>query len=903
LKNSALIVFNLSAKTRFAACSAILLIVFSFFLFLNSVPCLGADAPPAKTASADTTNNSTAAKPATDENIVKLPTLTVKASRESGVTSEGPEPIQTYDALQISDSGAFSVQDFLDDLPPGEDGDEVLILIDGEPAHINPASIPLDMIERVQVSLAGSIPELGAYAQGKVINIILKKNFAGAEIGERIRGAFAGGGFQQNTKFSVNITRRKWSYFLAGNITKTSALLADARPLSRDQDHTARGGADMRVAWGSPAVVQAVSGNLNGLLDASGQPVSSALVPENQNGLALTPAQFIPGNTALSTTAYAQRRFNTAAYRMLIAPTTNYDANAAVTYTPSDKLKMSISGNYSTTTAHRIGPPPVSAASTATLVPAAYNPFGQDIEVGLVHTEFGPTHQDSRTTNAQIGLKASGKIGDTTPPPPGGFTTAWNWNTSLGYQRNQTRTDATDLDKDKFTAALSAADPAQRFNPFADPATDPVNANLYPSLTIHRSRLDTSDYARANFSTNGPLVILPGGPLRLSLSGNYTNQQRDREDTNPSANTPASTRQNIDSASYSAALNVPFFGKTNILPLLRRLEAQTSYWQNLQTDDSRRRNYAGGIVWSPLRSLLMRARYSVFENTPATTTLAGSDSLVTQTFIDRARDDETAIDVTVFTRGTINAVTSKNETTSLGFTFEPTTLLRGLRFTATHNIRQRHHIYQSGFNAQEIIDNETSFTGRVIRDTPTADDLALGLPGRITAIDITPGNTGEAEIRDVNLSLEYRIPTQQYGRLLLRAYATRVLDASYQMVPGVPYVFRNDGGNNNPPDWTFQGQASWNFKGWNTVVRVNYTGPRMTAPADGSDNATYTTVNFDLSYQFQKPILGKFGKRLRVGIGIANLFDESPIYADTISGYRGGSPLGRLYTCSFTLPM
>ena len=860
-------------------------------------PSVGA-APPANN-TGNNTGSSTDAPAVANERAVKMDTFTVRASREGGVTTEGSQPVQTYDTSQISDSGAFNVQDFLDDLPPGEDGDEILILIDGQPAHINPASIPLDMIERVQVSLFGSIPELGAYAQGKVINIILKKNFAGGEIGERIRAAFAGGGFQHNTKFSTNITRRKWSYFLGGGITHTNELLAGARDFSRNQDHTARGGTDMRLAWGSPAVVQAVAGNLNGITDGNGNPVASALVPENQNGLSLAPAQFVPGNTALSPGAYAQRRYNTSALRMLIAPTTVYDANAAVTWKRNDKLTVSISGNYADTTVRRIGPPPVSAASSATLVPAAFNPFGQDIRVGLVHTEFGPTRQDTRTNNAQIGLKASGKIG-TLAVPPGGYSTAWNWNSSIGYQYVKSRTEATDLDREKFTESLAAADPALRFNPFGDPADGPVNAHLYPDLTLHRSRQDIARNTRLNASANGPLAILPGGPLRLSLAGAYANYNRDRLNTHPSANNPARTRQLIDAAFGSVALNIPIFGRTNMAPLLRRLETEGSFWQNIQSDDSRRRSYAGGVVWSPLRGLLMRARYSVLEDTPATVSIA-SESLVTETFIDRARDDETVTDVVVFTRGSISAATSKNETGTCGLTLEPP-FLKGLRFTATHNVRQRHRIYQRGFSAQEIINNESSFAGRVIRDTPSAEDVALGLPGRITAIDTTPGNTGEFEVRDMNLSLEYRLPSQQYGRILLRAYATRVFETRYQAYPGVEYIHRG-GGEYNPPDWTFQGQASWNHKGWNTVVRVNYTGPRMTAPADGSDNASYTTVNLDLSYQFKNAIIGKFGKRLRVGVGIANLFDVDPLYADTIIGYRDGSPLGRLYTCSFTLPI
>ncbi|MDF9832612.1 iron complex outermembrane receptor protein [Ereboglobus sp. PH5-5] len=855
-----------------------------------------------KKGSGDNSSSTSSSTPAAAaENTIVLDTYTVKASREGGVVTEGPQPVQTYDSAQISDSGAFSMEDFLEDLPPAEDGDEVLILIDGQPAHIDPETIPLDMIERVQVSLYGSIPELGAYAQGKVINIILKKDYVGGDIGERIRVAAAGGGFHQYTKFSMNVTKRRWSYFLSGVYWKTNELLASSRELSRNQDHTYRDGTDMRLAWGTPGVVQAASGNLAGIVDSGGNPVASALVPENQNGLSLTASDFLAGDTALSATAYGQRRFNTSEYRMLIAPTRRHNLNGSVTYKRGDRFRISLSGNYTETKVERIGAPPVTAASSKTLVPAAHNPFGQDVYVGLVHTEFGPTRQTARTRNAQFGLKMSGKIGDITPPAPGQHSTAWNWSSSIGYQRYRSRTIATDLDKDAFTASLASDDPALRFNPFGDPALGPVNAHLYPGLTVYRTRLDDITNVRYNAAANGPLVILPGGPLRLALAAAYHHQDRDRENTNATSGNPARTEKTNDSGAGSASLNVPLFGRTNTAPLLRRLETSASYWQNMQSQGNRRRSYAGGLVWSPARSLLLRARYSVYENKPAKSTFAGSESLVTETFIDRARDDETVTDVTVFTRGSISAVTSKSETQTLGFTLEPT-FLKGLRFSATHNIRQRHRIYQSSFSAQEIINNESSFPGRVIRDDPTPADIANGHPGRITRIDTTPGNTGEAEVRDLRFSLEYRLPRQQYGRIMLRAYATHVIDSDYQVFPGVDYTYRSTSGN-NPPEWTFQGQASWNHKGWNTVIRVNHTGPRMNAPIDDPGNPSYTTMNFDLSYQFQKPIIGKFGRRLRIGVGIANCFDVEPLYADTVSGYRTGSPLGRMYTCSLTLPM
>jgi hypothetical protein len=34
---------------------------------------------------------------------------------------------------------------------------------------------------------------------------------------------------------------------------------------------------------------------------------------------------------------------------------------------------------------------------------------------------------------------------------------------------------------------------------------------------------------------------------------------------------------------------------------------------------------------------------------------------------------------------------------------------------------------------------------------------------------------------------------------------------------------------------------------------------------------------------------------LRLGVAVQNLFDRDPPFANTITGFRGGSPLGRIY--------
>ncbi|MGH8017228.1 MAG: hypothetical protein ACREIA_02910 [Opitutaceae bacterium] len=372
-------------------------------------------------------------------------------------------------------------------------------MINGEPAYIDISMLPLGMIEGIDVSPNGSMPEFGARASGRVINIRIDEDYEGNEIGGRLRVPFAGGGGEERRgKFSTAVSRGKFRAFVSVEHRSDSALLASGRPFSREQDHTARGGRDLRLPWGYPAVVEARSGAFAGFADEEGNPVSALLVPEGQDGFALDAGDFLPGDPGLGSGAADQRRFNSSDYRMLVSPSERTGGSVGLNHAFGPRLNLGFEASYSETNDTDPGAPPVSSASDETLVPAAYNPFGQDVEVGLVHVEFGPTRELSRSRRTEGGIKAGGRLGE-----------SWKWSGGFGYRHDASREAARDLDRERFTDALAASDPAARFNPFGDARAGPVNAHLYPGLTIERARDQTTEQTRFDARHE----IAPGVPF------------------------------------------------------------------------------------------------------------------------------------------------------------------------------------------------------------------------------------------------------------------------------------------------------------------------------------------------------------------------------------------------------
>jgi iron complex outermembrane recepter protein len=795
---------------------------------------------------------------------------------------------------------------------------------DSRQGYVDLNSIPLGMVERVEVITDGASALYGADAVAGVINIVLKKNWSGTELSSSFKGAFAGGGGELTSSLVHGFSAGKLRGSVSLDYYQRNPLKANERPFSARQDHTAivKGhatetgepifGSDYRVNWGYPATVQARSGFLDGILDPAGRPTRVALTPAGLTSTPTTLEGFVgvaPTGTAVFADASQARRGNTAAFLDLIPPSERKGLGLRLSYKLPHALEIYTTLLYSDVTGSSSGQPAAFAASATTglgrfasIVPAAFNPFNKDVIVGMIAYEFGAIRQDVATESLNGTLGLTGNVGST-----------WRWDLSLAWQEQDFTRRTRDFNSALITAALANPDPLLRLDPFVDARAPgaPDQSERWETLARYLRFNGRSEQLTADFSADGELFDLRGGALRMAVGFYFEDATVSNRSVTPSlAVTPVDTITASEGSGEGVAvfseLMIPLYGKPNARPGLQRLDLQFA----LRHED---RGPAGGATvpklgfsWVPVASVLLRAGYAEGFRAPGPTeTMVQLNDFNNNAIIDPRRGNSVTSGVRVTREANPDLRPETSESLYYGILFEPT-WLTGFQLDVSFYRTIQDDIIQV-LTEQVLVFNESSFPDRVIRAAPDATDLANGWPGRITGVNRSLLNFGRAVNHSLDFMLHYRLPENRFGRFRFSLNASHTLRSTREVVPGVAAV--NDLGDTfSPPKWRLSGSVSWARAPFNANLFVS-TLSAFDSNLAGNFRASQAvpaqmTVDMRVGYELSREIVAGLGPGTRVSLGIGNLLDEKPPFADTIFGYNGTfqSPLGRTYQFSLTIP-
>ena len=826
-------------------------------------------------------------------------------------------PVQTgVSGVSLRGLGSGSTLVLVDGRRVAQAGDRNRSSASGQ-GFVDLNTIPLGLIERIEIITDGASAIYGADAVAGVVNIVLKKSWVGTEVSTSTKVTEHGGARERSATLTTGFAGMggRLSGTLAVNYYDRDPLVASQRSFSANPDfrtiqlgvNATTGlpvfGQDMRIQWGYPASIQ--SSASAGFVSIPG--VRVLLTPE---GSATTPpvSAFIPRTTnapnqnpALTTIiAQGQRITNPAPWTQLVSGAERYGftGNASFRLFP----KLEVYGTYSYTDSRSLAKGLPGFTDFIASVSAANNPFGENIQFGMLLPEFGQVSQQTKTQTHSVTAGLRGSLGK-----------SWNWDSGYRWQDQKYHSLQRQFNPTAFQALANHADPTQRFNPFVDyrvaGAPDQTalleRAALYPTVD-GRSGLDSFD-----LSANGDLFSIWGGPLRMAIGGSYEKDENVNTGVVfggfPAVATKTTYTDKRTTRAAFGELSVPLFGKPNQLPLLRRLELNLAGRYEDISDAGHSQVPKYGVSWQPFRALLIRGSYSEGFRAPSLTEDRRNSTTSTLTITDPLRGNERyAVSFIGRPNPNLKPETSTNE--FYGAVFEPP-FVKGLSLSVNYYRTEQKGAIITISNAIAL-NNPTLFPDQVIRNPASPADVALGYPGQVATLYSQLVNFGLIKNESLDLGADYRLPWEQLGRWRLSVNAAQTLKQTRQLVVGGAPI--DDVGDTfASPRWNISSGLYWSKGNWSASTAFSYMSGYKSNLA-GAVTSTFGVppmrmIDVRASYEFRQGIFRHYGRGVRVGVGIANLEDKEPPFANNIYGFNAGLHgrwvFGRTYEFSVIVPL
>lgn len=796
-------------------------------------------------------------------------------------SGEGPAPVQVYTRYAIEQLGAASIPDVLRYTPQqpfsraehyyqngaqysqmrGIGVDTTLILINGR--RVVPTSnsltlnafdlnsIPLAAVDKIEVLSDSASAIYGADAMGGVVNVVLKKNIPQPVVDIQYGGA-QGGGDMLRTSLSAGYSGARSRSSLIFDYYERDFLFGAERERWSNQDFSRYGGTDYRSPAGAPGTVSSLTGdNLPGLS------APFAMIPHGSSGVGLTPQDFAatagmrnPATTTLSTLSVVPEvRQSSIALSSELDLTSDLTAFAEVLHT-----------NRKTVFQDEL------QAIQGALVPATnpFNPFQQPVLVDFLLQGVEPRRfiHDLELTRGVGGLR--GWLGST-----------WQW--ELAATASMETDDAIATNKvsaELVSAALAQSDPSRALNPFVDgPGGSPelLASLLEPDINHHFSRgRQFSGFLRRE------LFDLPAGAVQAVFGGEWRQEAVLYDDLSQRVDDDREVRAAFTELSVPLISSTPSArGDVLSMSLAARLDDYSDFGSTV--------NPQFGLMWRPTPDLLLRGSYGTSFRPPSLFELRTPRDTVSNVSLQDPARNNVLSTVTFVVGGNPDLRPIEADSMTAGFVLTPSAA-PGLRLLGNYwKIHTNHRVTILHFST--LLANEDAFGDRIVREAPTPQDIAAGIPGRLLQLDISRLNFGRLTTSGVDVEASYEFDTS-LGRFTQRLSATWVNEFTAVDVPTTSPIDRV--GIASPfgsiPRWKLIGTLGWKRGGVGLSTTVDWLPAYMDADSNGLTGrklSDRTLVDVQASFAMDE-LLGAslLWNDLKLQTGIKNVFDQMPPFAD-----------------------
>ncbi len=833
----------------------------------------------------------------------KVERVEVTGSNIKRVDAEGSAPIQIITREEIERSGKQTVTEMLRTLPTNAGGglnditgansfssgastvslrglgsSATLVLLNGrriapfgnsdpnfgQSAVVNLDSLPLDVVERIEILKDGASAIYGSEAVAGVVNIILRKDFTGAQIG----GSYSmnrdndykvwrasttlGFGDLARDKYNVFINYERFeretvkvddviNYVLDPRLQASPSFLTFARFSSSFANNYLTGSYNLATLQATasafaPAAVQ--PGCVPGAIrDAAGRcrwdiPARQDIVPKSDrdNFFARGTMDF-----SANLSGFAEAGFN----------------RTKTFYRGNPQVSGDFGVWYSSTQQRLVNMPE--------FLPVGHpnNPFTTPIILRHRFTEVG---NGDRRINAEAKRFVGGFKGT---------TGAIDWETGLLYSENTL--EGTTFNQIRVTP-LRAGILNGTYN-FLNPSLG--------SITPDMLRINTVDKAKSKFTIydakgSMELMQLSGGAMAVAAGFEYRKEDRT---ANPDPLKLQGEVVGFGAAFAQGSRNVTSAYAELSVPFAKNIETQLAFRTDRYSDYGNSTTPKIGIKWKALPSLALRGSYAEGFRAPSLTEISRSSVTAFTTITDPRRcllgtELACSSSVALLLVNADRLDPEKSKSYNLGFVWDP---LKDVSVTLDYfDIRRKNEINLLDFDL--ILANEGVTTGiyanRVVRG-PVAPGETVGPLQALSSFYFNSGNTN---IKGYDLDVRWNLNLGGMGKLSNRAAATYY--ASY----------KGNASNSDPltefasfgfPRARGTLGTVWEYRDFSTGLTANYNkGYRTVRNPNTACSAAIraiqpacevnsnTTADFSLLYSGIK--------NLTLNLIVRNIFDQNP---------------------------
>jgi outer membrane receptor protein involved in Fe transport len=551
---------------------------------------------------------------AQSEDTVELEAIEVTGTRIKRTEIEGSSPVVVLDRQYIEESGATTLnqlfknviyntagaidESFTQATTPGAAAidlrglgvNRTLVLLNGRRVPVSPFSIdgnsfvdinliPLGAVERIEILKDGASAIYGSDAIAGVVNIILRKDYEGAEV------AVYGGGTDQGDGWEGQITATGGKTTDKGNVTFVLDLFDRGAVMARDRDLTqsANRGFDDRSSAGDPGTIIR--------LDQGGALLPDPRCPASSQNPERGPFclyDFAPWNTLIP-----------AAQRLGLVASGDYEIDPG--------LIAFFGANYTYSQSDRDLAPPAPNDVFVIGPDNPNNPFpGEPILSIYRPTELG-ARTDEVTTDAWNlvgGLK--------------GTIATWNWELGVGGGKVDSRVRG--INGYATQEAVQSAIDSGALNPFGpSPNFDPASIRYEPRRDGESSLFFT------DLKATGPIWQMQYGPLSAAVGAEYRSEDfSDQFDPITASGEVLGTGGTSGEGDRQVAALYAEFS----IPAAKNFEINLAGRYDDYSDFGGTFNPKLGLRWKPLDNLLVRGSAGTGFKAPSLPELYSGETLL-----------------------------------------------------------------------------------------------------------------------------------------------------------------------------------------------------------------------------------------------------------------------------------